>query len=309
MHSVGKINTFIRRGKRPSKAQAMTEFALIIPILLVLLYGIIEGGRLLFIYTSVAAAGREAARYAAGIGNVASLGQPLYNDCAGIRAAATRIGFFAGVKASDVHIYHDSGPGTTATEYCKTPTDTLSSVAEGDRIDVKIFTPYNPIVPILPIGPMTLRSDNAHTILTNVAVNAATPQSLPNLFTCPVDDYKIDETDPVTSPIKITISNADTKDIYFDSILIIWDTTAGPLLTKIEYPTGTTFKNLGSGVAGPLYPQLPLVLNPKWKLTAGGSIDFSLYFSKTLKNPVIFRMTFETTDTTTGEPIECSLGR
>src|SRR5450759_1041110 len=64
-------------------AQGMVEFALTIPIILLMILGIIEGGRLIFIYSSLAAAGREAARYGAGIGSLDS-GTILYNDCAGI---------------------------------------------------------------------------------------------------------------------------------------------------------------------------------------------------------------------------------
>ncbi len=46
------------------KGQGLTEFALILPILLLLLLGIIEGGRIIWAYITVQNAAREAARYA-----------------------------------------------------------------------------------------------------------------------------------------------------------------------------------------------------------------------------------------------------
>ncbi len=41
------------RSKRKFKGQGLVEFALVIPILLLLVFGIIEAGRLLFIYSAV----------------------------------------------------------------------------------------------------------------------------------------------------------------------------------------------------------------------------------------------------------------
>ena len=48
-------------GKKP--AQAMVEFAIALPVLLLLLYGILEAGRLLFLYSTVVTASRYAVCY------------------------------------------------------------------------------------------------------------------------------------------------------------------------------------------------------------------------------------------------------
>ena len=48
---------------RRSGAQAMAEFALALPIMLLVMYGLIETGRVVFIYASVVSAARQAARY------------------------------------------------------------------------------------------------------------------------------------------------------------------------------------------------------------------------------------------------------
>ncbi len=63
-----------------SPAQAMVEFALVLPVLLLLIYGILEVGRLLFIYSSVVSAARQAARYGSTTGVNAS-GTFRYRDC------------------------------------------------------------------------------------------------------------------------------------------------------------------------------------------------------------------------------------
>ena len=288
--------------KASSKAygQAMTEFAMIIPVLLVLLYGIIEGGRLLFIYTSVAAAGREAARYAAGIGQTGSTA--LYNDCAGIRAAATRIGFFAGVTASEVHIYHDSGPGTTQTEYCTSSTDLLASVSEGDRIDVKIATPYNPIVPILPIGPMTLKSESAHTILINVAVIAYTPNSWNVGQTCDNTGYVLSTGTPLGPTDSMTLTNPSSA-TQITNILVVWDGTGGPVLNSVTF-NGSTIPNIcqdGSTI-GPYCST-----NGTWGFASGSGTTLVLQFNKILKSPVIVRITFN--QTVGSNVITCSFGQ
>ncbi|MDX1521613.1 MAG: TadE family protein, partial [Anaerolineae bacterium] len=46
------------------KGQSLVEFALILPVLLMLLLGIIEGGRIIWAYVTVQNAAKNAARYA-----------------------------------------------------------------------------------------------------------------------------------------------------------------------------------------------------------------------------------------------------
>ncbi|GAI52994.1 unnamed protein product, partial [marine sediment metagenome] len=72
---------------RKKSAQGLVEFALVLPLLLLLILGIIEAGRLLFIYSAVNTASREAARYGSAAGDVGGY-VAHYEDCAGIRARA-----------------------------------------------------------------------------------------------------------------------------------------------------------------------------------------------------------------------------
>jgi hypothetical protein len=152
----------------------MVEFALAIPIVLVLLLGIIEAGRLLFLFSSVASASREAARYGAAIGGGA--GTVPYNDCAGIRAAAKRIGEFAGVSDAGISITYDHGP-EDLTSFASCPP--AGKIHLGDRIVVDVSVPYSPIVPLIPIPAFNLHSTNGHTIIRDVDIEISTETPTP----------------------------------------------------------------------------------------------------------------------------------
>ena len=58
----------LSRNRKKTLAQGIVEFALILPILLLLVLGIIEFGRLIFMYAIVTSSSREAVRYGAATG-------------------------------------------------------------------------------------------------------------------------------------------------------------------------------------------------------------------------------------------------
>src|SRR5450759_2670927 len=74
-----------------SHAQAMVEFALALPILLLIVYGTLEVGRLIFTYSTVVTSARQAARFGSANGLIS--GEPQYKDCAGINNAARNVDF------------------------------------------------------------------------------------------------------------------------------------------------------------------------------------------------------------------------
>lgn len=160
----------------PEKAQGIVEFALSLPILLILIFGVIEAGRLLFIYSAVTTSSREAVRYGSAIGNV---GTELvnYTDCSGIRSAGSRLGFLAGIRESDILIDYDHGPGTETFATC-TSTFVIHDpvavrrVTQGDRIVVSVSTMYSPIVPLVNFPPFKIESISARTILKDVPIQA-----------------------------------------------------------------------------------------------------------------------------------------
>jgi Flp pilus assembly protein TadG len=151
-----------------TSGQALVEFALSLTLLLVILVGLFEMARLVVSYAAVAAAGREAARYGSGVSTNISNGIPLYDDCAGMRLAARKVGWLANVQDADIHILYDTGPGTTQTEYCN-PSGSVT-ITRQTRIVVLITTPYTPMLTFLQLPGATLRSKSARSILIGAQV-------------------------------------------------------------------------------------------------------------------------------------------
>jgi hypothetical protein len=168
-----------------SSAQAMVEFAIALPILLMLLYGILEAGRLLFIYSTVVTASRQAVRYGSTTG-IGAGGALRYQDCEGIRLAANRVDFLNAFDhtGSDIVIQYDSGPGTAVFDTCDGLVDpnVTPSSDNTTRIIVDIQGDFFPIIPRL--VPFIERSTgngdpiegkSARSILVSVAIEVTAP--------------------------------------------------------------------------------------------------------------------------------------
>ncbi len=143
----------------------MVEFALALPLLMLLLIGIIEVSRAVFIYSAVISASREAVRYGSASG-YNSNGYPTYQDCAGIRDAAKKVGFLATIEDANIAISYDHGPGTAVFDTCNSSTvDTTVKIKTGDRILVTVIGTYQPIVPLLiPLTNKQISSTSARTM-------------------------------------------------------------------------------------------------------------------------------------------------
>lgn len=159
--------------RRRTIAQAMVEFALALPILLLVMYGLIEAGRLLFMYASVVSASRQAVRYGSVTGDNGS-GTPYYRDCAGIRDSAKRLGFLQRFQDSDILISYDTGPGGASIggNDCVVA---AGHPVNGDRIRVQVSTEYSPIVPLVPFDPFTITSAGIRTLLVGISVQVQNP--------------------------------------------------------------------------------------------------------------------------------------
>ena len=154
----------------------MTEFALILPILLLLVFGVIEFARLMFVYSAVATASREASRYGAAVG-VGPNGVPFYIDCGGIRGAAQRSGRFAGIGDSDIAIQYDTGPGTYELAGCDPNPIDYTVVALGDRLIVTVTAVYTPIIPVpmVNVPSFPISSTAVRTIIKGVHLGSQDP--------------------------------------------------------------------------------------------------------------------------------------
>jgi Flp pilus assembly protein TadG len=158
---------------RSSRAQAMVEFALALPVFLFILYGLIEASRLIFIVTTVSSAAREGARYAsAGGGMYRPVTPAQFEDCDGIRAAARKVGFLLNLQDSDVTIVYDHG--TNGTDFASCPATggfapSTAAVVGGDRVLVTVSYNYQPIlVNFLPFTNFTLSSPRTARTLTGL---------------------------------------------------------------------------------------------------------------------------------------------
>jgi Flp pilus assembly protein TadG len=149
-----------------TRAQAMVEFALVLMVLMMVLVGILEVGRLLFIYAAVNNASREAARYASAIGLDTNpdtgVTSEKYKFCEMITNMAERSAFFTPLT---VTITYDHGPNTGAFDTCNGTVDSAVSVNYGtDRVRVDVTADYNPMINLLPISQHTFTSSSARTI-------------------------------------------------------------------------------------------------------------------------------------------------
>jgi hypothetical protein len=152
------------------KAQTMVEFALVFPIVLLITYGIIEFGRMMWIYAAVTGAAREGARYGAASGTVN--GTRYYKNCGGIRDAVKRGAILIPITDGDISIWYDNGPQVGHTTWTTCPPiggNKLDPIVLGDRIVVQVDVTYQPLMgSFLGVNGFPITSQNARTILLNV---------------------------------------------------------------------------------------------------------------------------------------------
>lgn len=156
--------------KDKTTGQSMVEFALTLPLTLMIVFGVIEFGYLLFVYSSVNTASRDAARYGIAVGEVD--GDQRYYDCDGIIDAGLGIGRYAGILETDFTITYDSGPGgaTIYADCAALATDAADGnddIDFGDRIVVTVNHNYQPLITFmgLNVGPFTMSSTSSRTIV------------------------------------------------------------------------------------------------------------------------------------------------
>lgn len=161
--------------KKMGFAQSAVEFALVLPLLLILVVGLIEMGRLVFIYVAVLNASREASRFgtasgAIGNGNI----NAQYTDCLGIKSAVRKMSFLVTIPDENISIRYDQGPNTAQTGECATGSVPAPGyVRTGTRIVVTVNVPYSPMLLMVPLTNRTITSTSARTILANVNISGS----------------------------------------------------------------------------------------------------------------------------------------
>lgn len=176
-----KFLNMMKPSKKSRKwtGQAMVEFALALPILLMVVYGLLETGRLLFIYGSTVTAARQAARYGSATGNSDS-NIPYYRDCDGIDSAARNTAFLS--PFNHINVAYDRGLDSSGNEVaipgispdptvdsCPSMNDT--TLRNGDRIKVQVTTQWTPILSLIPSWQgFTITSEAERTILVSIPI-------------------------------------------------------------------------------------------------------------------------------------------
>ena len=166
----GKLMSRNLKKSGATRGQAMVEFAIALPVLLMLLVGIMEVGRMIFMYAMVVNSSRDAVRYASAYGH-SDDGYLKYGYCDGIREQAKLSGFFLNLQDADIDIDYDSGPGTSLLDAngCDDTSgedaDIVNLVDSEHRVTVTVSTDYNPILALLPIPARTFTATSSRTIL------------------------------------------------------------------------------------------------------------------------------------------------
>lgn len=162
--------------RKKTRGQGLVEFALTLPIFLVLLFGIFEVARLIFLYSAVFTASRDAARYAGATGE-SPAGMEYYRDCEGIMARADRVSSFANIE--EILIEYDHGPDNNGvTEVFATcPLASDLELALGDRVVVTVRANFEPAVGIVPLGTIPITSSNSRTIVTRLSIFGTPPST------------------------------------------------------------------------------------------------------------------------------------
>jgi len=157
----------IRKNEKKELGQGVLEFALALPVMMLLIFGIIEFGRMMITYTAISSASREAARYGAAVGDDGDGTLAKFEDCEGIRAAAQRVtGAFLILEDADITIQYDRGPGTAFYASCSPDPDTVQL---GDRIVVNVSATYVPIIGF-GFGEFDVVSESRRTIVRGVVL-------------------------------------------------------------------------------------------------------------------------------------------
>lgn len=142
-----------RRGERGA---SLIEFAMIAPLLFILLFGVIEFARLVGSYTSVWTAAREGARYATTSG-VDTVDPSIlrYKSCDGILAAAQAKIVMTEVTAANIEISWVAEDGTVLAD-CDSSTAPIDPATDhnlilptGTQIQVRVTDAFDGVVPIV----------------------------------------------------------------------------------------------------------------------------------------------------------------
>jgi uncharacterized repeat protein (TIGR01451 family) len=263
-----------KKDNRKSAGQSMLEFALILPLLMTLTLGIIEFGRILFLYSSVTNAGRTATRYGLAVGNSPN-GVPYYVDCAGIVATAQNAILLDTGSPVVVTVRYDRDANPDPSD----PTapkmiplgncGTLSAdqIGQGDRLVVEVQTQVRPIVSFLPISPLNISTTNARTILKDIQFASGTVGGGGGDGSASCHLLTIQRNPEIAGHVVAIPENCDTGSGYLNGTTVTVTATAEP---------GFAFLNWTGAISTTLNPATVLLDANKTVVANFAEVCFSL---------------------------------
>ena len=160
-----------RGSERKTRGQGLVEFALVLPLFLVLIMAIVDLGSAVFAYNSITNAAREGARLAI-----------VNQDATKITTRATSQSAVARTPTVTVNFYRAADDGTPdTTQSC--PIGASSFIAVGCLAVVTFQGSYQPITPI--IGAIVFGSGVTFTAETVLPVEYSCPNSTQTAAQCP----------------------------------------------------------------------------------------------------------------------------
>jgi Flp pilus assembly protein TadG len=162
-----------RRARR--RGQSLVEFALVLPIFLLLIMGVIDAGRLVYMNSTLSNAAREGARTGAVEANWKGLGGGGCGAAAGKKCPADDAALLADIKATADYMNTPFGPVAAAYMRCTAEgsappavgtNTTCSPNTHQSQISVRVTQTWSALTPIIGqiIGTQTLQGSSTFVI-------------------------------------------------------------------------------------------------------------------------------------------------
>ena len=158
---------FGRGMRRDGHGQGLVEFALVFPVIVLILFGVFDFGRAIYAYNTIANAARQGARVAA-VNQVVTANTRCNEDMPvedpsnpdwSVLACAASSAVSLGVQTSDVVVAY-APPASTPKLACPSPPSITSQVSVGCIVSVTVTYKWTPNTPVIGniLGPITLTS-------------------------------------------------------------------------------------------------------------------------------------------------------
>lgn len=155
-----------RRALRNQRGAAIAEFALVLPLLLMLLFGITEIGLMLYDKTVITSASRAAVRQGVALGET-STGQPVYAPVSTIQSIAT-----GGLAAMLIGLGKTTQPTVTITSCTASSTcSTGSGCSSGNSLTVAVSYTFQGLVLGAMVSPLPASFKNALTLTSSTMMS------------------------------------------------------------------------------------------------------------------------------------------